>query len=339
MANEIIKSNFELPKGDPKKTWGTIMTVIILGALALLFFMYVLPFLLSVVWGTVQLVIGIAVAIVLLMILTNPKFWRGIRYFSEAIAQGTLGWAIEMNPWNILNLQIEEAEKDREQLRIHGEKLKAQETSLQLQLEENERNLRQAQEEVKLCQAKLQRNPDDFDTQLALETSATNFNNAKDFIDAVKPVSNDVKNLVVFADKAYRKSGVALLNSKNTIRIQKAKYEAVTTASATMAKAMKAFTGNTDLNTDADTAIQKIREDVANKIGGIRSAIQITSQAMNAQDLRDAAKVSIAAETATRLDVHRTFNYSDTIQSSAANIENSSNIESKNKYLDIFNKK
>jgi hypothetical protein len=340
MANEIIKSNFELPKGDAKKTWGTIMTVVILGALAVLFYIYVLPFLLSVVWGTVQLVIGIAIALVLLMILTNRKFWRGIRYFSEAIAQGTLGWAIEMNPWNILNLQVEEAEKDREQLRIHGEKLKGQETSLKLQLEENERNLRQAQAEVKICQAKLQKNPDDFDTQLALETSATNFNNAKDFIDAVKPVENDVKNLVVFADKAYRKSGVALLNSKNTIKIQKAKYDAVTTASATMSKAMKAFTGNTDLNSDADKAIQKIREDVANKIGGIKSAIQITSQAMNAQDLKDAAKVSMAAQTATQLDVDKTFNYTDSIQASASNIGASGQgkNDGSNKYMDFFNK-
>jgi hypothetical protein len=153
MANEIIKPAFELPKGDARKTWGTIMTIILFGGLALLFYVYVLPFLLSVVWGTVQLIVGIAVAVFLLMILTNPKFWRGIRYFSEAVAQGTLGWAIEMNPWNILNLQIEQAEKDREQLRVHGEKLKAQEASLQLQLEENERNLRQAQAEVKLCQA------------------------------------------------------------------------------------------------------------------------------------------------------------------------------------------
>jgi hypothetical protein len=339
MANEIIKPAFELPKGDARKTWGTIMTFILFGGLALLFYIYVLPFLLSVVWGTVQLIIGIAVAVFLLMILTNAKFWRGIRYFSEAVAQGTLGWAIEMNPWNILNLQIEQAEKDREQLRVHGEKLKAQEASLQLQLEENERNLRQAQAEVKLCQAKLQKAPDDFDTQLALETSATNFNNAKDFIDAVKPVSNDVKNLVVFADKAYRKSGVALLNSKNTVKIQKAKYDAVTTASATMGKAMKAFTGNTELNSDAETAITKIRQDVANKIGGIKSAIQITSQAMNAQDLKDAARVSIAAQTANQLDVDKTFNYSDSIQTSAVKIENSGSgsNDGKNKYLDFFN--
>jgi hypothetical protein len=197
MDNQVTRTNFELPKMDPKKTWGNIMTLIILGGLAVLFYIYVLPFLLQVVWGTIQLIVGIAVAVVLLMVLTNPKFWRGMRYFSEALAQGVLGWAIEMNPWNILNLQIEEAEKDRDELRKHGEKLKAQAASLQMQLEQNERNLRQAQEEVKICKVRLAKQPDDFDTQLALETSATNFNNAKDFIDAVKPVANDVQNLVI----------------------------------------------------------------------------------------------------------------------------------------------
>ncbi|MDQ2752115.1 MAG: hypothetical protein M3R72_03735, partial [Bacteroidota bacterium] len=117
-------------------------------------------------------------------------------------------------------------------------------------------------------------------------------------------------------------------------------YDAVTTASATMGKAMKAFTGNTELNNDADTAIQKIRQDVSNKIGGIKSAIQITSQAMNAQDLKDAAKVSLAAQTATRLDVDNTFNYSDSIQSSAGNLENTKpGLDSaKNQYLDYLNK-
>lgn len=336
MAEEFLKPKFELKNLDPKKTWGTIMTVVILAGVALLVYMFILPFLLTIVWGTIQLVIGIAIAIVLLMILTNPKFWRGIHYFSEAIAQGVLGWAIEMNPWNILNLQIEQAEKDRDQLRVHGEKLKAQQASLSLQLEDNEKTMRQAQEEVRICQARLQSNPNDFDTQLALETSSTNFSNAKDFIDGVKPVANDVDKLVLFADKAYRKSGVALMNSKNTIKIQKAKYDAVTTASATMGKAMKAFTGNTDLNSDADKAIQKIREDVASKIGGIRSAIEITSQVMTSQDLKDAAKVSMAAETANRMNVDSAFEYTESIQSSAANLEG--NADGNNKYMNYLKK-
>jgi hypothetical protein len=61
---------------------------------------------------------------------------------------------------------------------------------------------------------------------------------------------------------------------------------------------------------------------------------------MNAQDLKDAAKVSMAAQTATQLDVDETFNYSDSIQASASNIATpgSGKNDGSNKYLDFFNK-
>ena len=42
MANELIKPKFELQNLDPKKTWGTIMSIVILAGLALLFYMFIL---------------------------------------------------------------------------------------------------------------------------------------------------------------------------------------------------------------------------------------------------------------------------------------------------------
>jgi hypothetical protein len=337
MANELIKTNFSLPSWDAKKISRVFMACVILGGLAFLFYVYILPFLLKVVWGTVQLVIGAVVAFFLLMILTNKKFWRGLGYFAEAIAQWTLGFAIEMNPWNILYSQVEHSEKDRAELYKQGEKLKAQDSKLTSQLDDNDKLMRQSEAEIKICKARLAKTPNDLDAQLALETSSTNFNNAKDFIDGVKPVSNDIKKLVDFADKAYRKSGVALQNAKSTITIQKAKYDAVTTASVAMNKALRAFTGNTDLNNDADQALEKLRKDVAEKIGGIKSAIQITSQIMDKQDLHDAAKVSLAVDTAEQMDVDKTFTYSSTVQSSATQIDDL-NTSGGNKYMDFLKK-
>jgi len=336
MEQDIIKSNFSLPTWDAKKVSGRFIALLFLGGLGFLFYTYILPFLLKVVWGTVQLAIGAVVVFFLLMILTNKKFWRGLGYLCEAIAQWTLGFAIEMNPWNILYLQVENSEKDRAELFKQGEKLKAQDSKLTTQLAENEKLMQQSQAEIKICKQKLSSNSNDLDTQLALETSTTNFNNAKDFIDGVQPISNDVKKLVDFADKAYRKSGVALQNAKSTIQIQKAKYDAVTTASVAMNKAMRAFTGNSDLNNDADLALDKLRKDVAEKIGGIKSAIQITSQIMDKQDLRDAAKVSLAVDTAEKMDVDNTFNYSSTVTSSSAGIDKLNT--GGNKYLDFLKK-
>lgn len=336
MEQNLIKSNFSLPEWDAKKISGRFIALGIFVGIGFLFYVYILPFLLKMVWDTIHLAIGAVILSFVILTLTNKKFWRGLGYFSEALAQWTLGFAIEMNPWIILYDQVEHSEKDREELFKQGEKLKAQDSKLSTQLESNDKIMIQAQAEIRICKQRLEAHPNDLDTQLALETSTTNFNNAKDFIDGVKPISNDIKKLVDFADRAYRKSGVALQNAKNTIKIQKAKYDAVTTASVAMKKAMKAFTGNTDLNSDADLALEKLRKDVAEKIGGIKSAIQITSQIMDKQDLQDAAKVSLAVNTAEKMDMDKTFTYSTSVNTSSTGIEN---LESgSNKYLDILKK-
>ena len=335
MANELIKTNFELPKWDAKKVTGIIFATALIAAAAYGLYIYVLPLLLGIAIMGVKLAVMGVVGIFLFMTFMNPKFWRGLRYFAEALSQATLGLAIEMNPWNILNLQIEGAEKDREELRKQGEKLKANQASLEQDLGTYQKMLSQSGAEIKVAQKILATKPDDLDTQLALETSSTNFNNAQDFINDVKPIYNDILKLVDFSDKAYRKSGNALLNAKSTLKAQKAKYNAVTAGSNAMRSAMRAFTGDTNLNNDAELALQKLRKDVAGKIGGIKSSIQITSQFMNQQDLKDAGKVQLAIDTINQLDVDKTFNYGDTVKTSVVHTENL-NTGGGNKFLDLL---
>lgn len=340
MEQGLVKTSFSLPKWDAKKISGTGVGIALLAGIGILAYIYLLPFLLSVVWGTIELAIGLPIAAFLLFTLMNPKFWRGIRYFSDALASYTVGLAIELNPFQILYNQVEAAEKDREDLREQAEKLKGQQAKLASQLEEYDGSMRRSARECELVKVTLGKNPNDEDAMLQLETSSTNFTNAKGFVDKVKPIANDIDRLVLFADKAYKKSGVALLNAKNTIKIQKATYDAVTTGANAMKKAMQAFSGNTDLNNDADKALEVLRNDVANKIGVIKSAIQITSEIMNKQDLGDAAKVSLAADTAEQFNVDAQLTYSTMVQTSATKLDP---IQTKttggNKYLDILNKK
>lgn len=298
---------FNMPKWDAKSVSGKFIMLAILGALGLVAWAYIVPFLVSLVWNTLQLAVGLVVGGFVLATITNKKFWRGLKYFSEAIAQWTLGMAIEMNPFLILLNRVEKAEDDRKELFKQGEKLKAQQADLQQQVIDNENIARDSKYEIQVTNDRLRKNKDDFDTQLELETSTTNYTNATDFVNSVKPLYTDISSLVAFADKAYRKSGNALLNAKNTIRMQKAKYDAVTTGSNAMKKAMKAFTGDTDLNNDADKALDTLRKDISSKIGGIKQAIQVTSQLMNQQDLKDAGKVQQAIDNASNFNVDQTF--------------------------------
>src|SRR5215510_7535035 len=101
---------------EPKNIATTIIALALFGGLAYGFATYVLPWLVTVTWNLVNLVIGGVVAGFLLMIVTNKKFWRALKYFSEFIANYTIGLAIELNPFNILEMKIDQGYKDRDTL-------------------------------------------------------------------------------------------------------------------------------------------------------------------------------------------------------------------------------
>lgn len=311
--DSVTTSNFKLPTWDAKKKSSAFIGLLLLGAVGFFLYTKILPWLLGIVWGTVELVVGGIGLAFLLGIVTSKKFWRGMHYLTQGIARYTLGIIIELNPFEILREQLEAADKDRESLKVQGDKLRAQQQSLSMQVEDNDKIMRQSASEIKTAQAILLKTPDNFQTQLDLQTSSTNFTNSKEFIDQVKPLLNDISKLADFTDKAYRKSGVEIANAKSTLKIKKAQFDAVTTGSAAMASAMKAFFGRPELNADAEQALDVLRNDIAKKIGGIKSAISITSDVMSHNDLRDAAKMSVAVDAVNNFDLDANFDYSQSL--------------------------
>jgi hypothetical protein len=307
----------------------------VLAVLGLVTYAYILPFLNKVVWGTAQLAIGIGVASVLLYILTSKKFWVRTRMIIDTLGEILFSKFIEMNPFTILQLQLDKAEKDREDLLSQNKLLQGQQSKLSGQLEESKTNMRISAQEVEICQKRLRANPQDEDAALALETATITFNNSKDFVDTVQPIYSDIGKLVTFTEKAYRKSGNALKNARTTIIMQKAKYDAVTAGSSAMKKALRAFTGDPEMNKAGSIALEKLRTDIANKVGVIRTTIKATSDIMNERDLRDAAKVNLATQTVESLNIDSSLDYTPSVEimTSASNV---GKVENKNKYLDYL---
>src|SRR3982751_3260305 len=108
MNNTILKTKTPGWFSEPKNIATAIVVLSLAAGLAYGFLTFVLPWLITVTWNLVNLIIGGFVLGFLLMILTNKKFWRGLKYFSEAFATYTIGVAIELNPFNILQAKIEQ---------------------------------------------------------------------------------------------------------------------------------------------------------------------------------------------------------------------------------------
>src|SRR5919205_721111 len=130
MDNALIKTKTPGWFSEPKNVATTVVAISLIAGLGYAFLTFVLPWLVTVTWNMVNLVIGGVILGFLLMIITNRKFWRALKYFSEFIANYTIGVAIELNPFNILQAKIDQGYEDRNTLYNQSAKLKGKQSEL-----------------------------------------------------------------------------------------------------------------------------------------------------------------------------------------------------------------
>ncbi|HWJ28817.1 MAG TPA: hypothetical protein VNS32_19890 [Flavisolibacter sp.] len=302
MINSIQKSKTPGWFSEPKNIATAIIGISLAAGLTYGFVTFVLPWLITVTWNLINLIIGGVILGFLLMIFTNKKFWRGLKYFSEFIANYTIGIAIELNPFNILQAKIDQGYQDRNTLYKQGVRLKGKQSELMEKLKEKEKELQLNIQKVKILQA-------EKGSTRQVDLYANNVLRCREYIDNVTPIVGDLNKLVKFADMAYEESGIMLEDAKLDLEAKKDLYHSVTTGLSAVSSAMKAFRGDDDLNRDAEKALAILKEQIGEKIGHIKSAIDVTSRFMDDQVLEDKAKSARAIELIDQFDLNKDFNY------------------------------
>jgi hypothetical protein len=75
---------------------------------------------------------------------------------------------------------------------------------------------------------------------------------------------------------------------------------------------MRAFKGDDELNRDAEKALSLLKVRIGEKIGHIKSAIDVTSRFMDDHVLEDKARSAQALELINQFDLGRDFHYAGT---------------------------
>jgi hypothetical protein len=288
---------------EPKNVAAAIVGLALLAGLSYGFLTYVLPWLIKVTWNLVNLVIAGVVCGFLLMTITNRKFWRALKYISAFVANYSIGLAIELNPFNILQAKIEQGYKDRETLYRQSARLKGKQSELTDKLGEKEKEMQLNIQKVKILQ-----NEKGSPRQINLFTN--NVMRCREYIENVTPIVSDLNKLITFADAAYEESGVMLEDAKLDLEAKKDLYYSVTTGLSAVTSAMRAFKGDDELNRDAEKALALLKVRIGEKIGHIKSAIDVTSRFMDDQVLEDKAKSAQALELINQFDLGNDFHYS-----------------------------
>ncbi|GAA3952613.1 hypothetical protein GO495_21700 [Chitinophaga oryziterrae] len=287
---------------EPKNVATTIIGISLFASIGYAFATYILPWLVSVTWNLINLIIGGVILAFLLMIFTNKKFWRALKYLSEFIANYTIGLAIELNPFAILQAKIDQGYEDRNTLFKQTGRLKGKQSELMDKLNEKEKELQLNVQKVKILQQEKTNNRQ-------LDLYANNVIRCREYIDNVTPIVGDLNKLVSFADAAYEESGIMLEDAKLDLEAKKDLYYSVTTGLSAVSSAMKAFKGDDGLNRDAEKALSILKVRIGEKIGHIKSAIDVTSRFMDDKMLEDKAKSAQAIELIDSFNMNSDFNY------------------------------
>jgi hypothetical protein len=287
---------------EPKNVATAIIGCCLFVGLGYAFLTYVLPWLVTVTWNLVNLVIGGTILGFLLMIVSNGKFWRALKYFSEFIANYTIGIAIELNPFNILQAKIDQGYADRDTLYKQAAKLKGKQSELVSKLQEKEKELKLNAQKVKILQS-------EEPNSKQIDLYANNVLRCQEYIDNVSPIVGDLNKLIKFADMAYEESGIMLEDAKLDLEAKKDLYYSVTTGLSAVSSAMRVFKGDDGLNQDAEKALAILKQRIGEKIGHIKSAIDVTSKFMDDRILDDKAKSSQAIELIDKFNMDGNFNY------------------------------
>ena len=311
---------------EPKNVATAIVGLALAAVLSYGFLTYILPWLIKVTWSMVNLVIAGVVCGFLLMTVTNRKFWRALKYFSAFIANYSIGLAIELNPFNILQAKIDQGYKDRDTLQRQSARLKGKQSELTEKLAEKGKEMQLNIQKVRILQAEKAGKQMDTGTsanrvgdhrQINLYTN--NVIRCREYIENVTPIVSDLNKLILFADAAYDESGIMLEDAKLDLEAKRDLYYSVTTGLSAVTSAMRAFKGDDDLNQDAEKALALLKARIGEKIGHIKSAIDVTSRFMDDQVLEDKAKTAQALVLINQFDLGKDFHYSGTATQQADN--------------------
>jgi len=246
---------------------------------------FLLPILLTIAWNIVSL--GIAAGALLLMYIVGMTIGKRLHYIIEFLAKITLGWLVEFDEFRLQEMQIEDAEKETENMLKEKAKVEGKYNELSASLIEKKKLQAEAMAITQNSRA----------SQEQIEDAQGDIVRAQTYIDTIGPMVQDLQTIIQFGTDTYKIIKKRIKTAKADLQGSKDLFTSVNAGAAALGSAQRAFFGNTQLNTDADFAKQKVKEKIAFSIGQMRTSMEVLTSASNEQNLHDAAKLQVAMQT------------------------------------------
>jgi len=307
MSGQKLQSYWSRPGGKFKLT-------LLFGLLGGVFYWKILPILLTMVWGTVQLVGGAIVLWILYFMLTNRTLRLNLLLFWDILMKYTIGLAWNWDPFVAAERRIKTAKRDREEIDRQndavGKELQSTVSIIEEAIEEKATNFRLAEE------AKSNGPAYDGERQVAL----ANIGFAEDRINELTPVKELLEKVYAQLTQIYRDSEVTIRTMEARLKSDKIKYGAIMSSGQAFASAIKFFKGNPEEIFAAEQMAIRTKDQISQQLYGMKKNLQLSNDFLRTIKL-DKSSAAAKGEEILKLMKSNNNDPTVTIETSAEVIE------------------
>ncbi len=250
-----------------------------IGILGLIGF-YVMPFLTTVVWNTLNFGIAMACLALFIYAVTNRKLRLSLFYFYEILMKKLVGVVIELDPFIIAEDYLGDMVEQREKLYQQSVEVDAQKEKINMKIKEKKDEINKLMTKAQVAK--------DKNMLPELGNATRQIGRLDEYIAQLTPIHDNLLRIGDYLTKIHKNSAYLIEDAKNELELKKDLYKSVTSGNQALNSALKIFKGDPEKKLLVEQSMEYLKEDIAGKLANMKKAIGYSADFMQSIDLDNA---------------------------------------------------
>lgn len=216
----------------------------------------------------------------LVFVVTDKKIQAGLSVFWSGILRKTFGWAIEMDPINILKIKVQEAFDECEKILQEIKNFHMEIGKVDQRINTN---LKLAKEKFDKAEHLLNKNEKELaENESMYAARLIEMNNNK-----LNPLKIEMNVSVEYLEKLRKSLYAKTERTKNDIELQEIEFNTMKSGRNAMNSALRAYSGNPDKRMIYEMAAEHLELEIGKMMGEIKMGVRMTQDFMKESDLEN----------------------------------------------------
>jgi outer membrane murein-binding lipoprotein Lpp len=253
------------------------------GAVALYFWNKVAAFLIEVTQNTLYLGVLLAALALFIFLLTSKDIRTAVFFLFKTMMRKIAGIIVQLDPIAIMKIYIDDLKEKREKMQGQINTLAGQLVKLNKKINENNDTIKAKFAEANKANQMADRPGMKETASLAtIEGAGLQEMNEKLF-----PLQRNMKTILEFMEKVNKSAEYIIKETEIKVKLKETEYQIVKDSSNALRTAISIFKGNPDKKFYFDESMEYIQNDMSQKLGEMKRAMDLSMDFINAVDVQN----------------------------------------------------